>query len=129
MNNTHRNIENIQKEVKNSISNLLLGNGYSLVKEEKFKDNLDFALLWFNKERNHTIYLNWDIRDNEFVLKEYDKISDLKYSYSSEIDLFPFNSFFVFFRKRYNVKYCLKIESKIQERLNRINIRTSRSQN
>jgi hypothetical protein len=119
MNKALKNIENIQSEVKNDINDLLLKNGYSLVKEGSSKDYLDFSLMWFNIEKNHTIYLDWDIRDRWFVLKEYDTISDLKYCYSADLALFPFDSVFKIFRKRYNENYILKIKIKVQEILSK----------
>ena len=117
MNQASRNIENIQKEVKNSVNDLLLENGYSLVTEERFNDDSALLLQWANQERNHAVQLNWDIREHWFDLREFNRIGDLKYIDSKVIDIFPFKVTGVFLRKRYNEKYTAKIKSKIEEKL------------
>ncbi|SHG07390.1 hypothetical protein SAMN05444274_1362 [Mariniphaga anaerophila] len=117
MNKTHRNIESIQKQVKSKINDLLVENGYSLVMEERFGDNLSLLLQWSNQEKNHTIQLIWDIREQWFDLGEFNKISNLNYLESNNIELYPFSVTGILFRNKYNAKYIAKIKSKIVEKL------------
>lgn len=58
MNKAFRNIETIQKQVKYSINNLLVENGYSLCNEENFGDRKALLLQWTNEVRNHTLLKN-----------------------------------------------------------------------
>jgi hypothetical protein len=55
MNKAFRNIETIQKQVKDSINNLLVENGYSLYNEEKFGDRQSLLLQWTNEVKKHTL--------------------------------------------------------------------------
>jgi len=117
MNKSHRNIETIQKQVKITINNLLVENGYSLVKEESFSDNFSLLLQWINQKRNHAIQLIWDIREQWFDLGEFNQINELNYIESTNIDLYPFSSTGILFRKKYNEKYIAKIKMKIKQKL------------
>lgn len=113
-----KNIESIQKQVKDSIHQLLVKNRYSLINEEKFNDSSAVLLQWTNKTSNHTFELRWDIREQWFELGEFDRTSNLNYSQHSEIEVFPFSVIGVLFRDRYNAKYTEKIELKIKEKIN-----------
>lgn len=126
MNKTRRNIESIQNQVKNTINDLLVENGYSLVNEEKFGDNLSLLLQWTNKEKNHAFQLIWDIREQWFDLGEFNQISNLNYLESTNIDIYPFSVTGILFRTRYNAKYIAKIKSKIDEKLRDRDIRTKK---
>lgn len=117
MNKTRRNIESMHRQVKNTINDLLVDNGYSLVKEERFGDNLSLLLQWTNQEKNHAIQLIWDIREQWFDLGEFKQISNLNYLESTNIDLYPFSVTGIIFRNKYNAKYIAKIRSKIIEKL------------
>ncbi|MFC0878971.1 hypothetical protein ACE01N_20420 [Saccharicrinis sp. FJH2] len=117
MNQASRNIESIQKEVKNSVNDLLLENGYSLVTEERFSQDSALLLQWANQERNHAFQLIWDIKEHWFDLGEFNRTGDLKYIDSKAIDIFPFKVIGVFLRNRYTEKYTAKIRSKIEEKL------------
>lgn len=117
MNKAFKNIETIQKQVKDSINKLLLENGYSLKNEEKFSDSQALLLQWTNETSNHTFQLIWDIREQWFDLGDFDRTNNLNYIESTRIDLFPFSVISVLFRDRYNAKYKEKIELKIKEKL------------
>lgn len=117
MNKAFKNIETIQKQVKDSINKLLLENGYSLKNEEKFSDSQALLLQWTNETSNHTFQLIWDMREQWFDLGDFDRTNNLNYIESTRIDLFPFSVISVLFRDRYNAKYKEKIELKIKEKL------------
>lgn len=117
MNKAFKNIETIQKQVKDSINKLLVENGYSLNNEEKLADSQALLLQWTNETSNHTFQLIWDIREQWFDLGEFDRTNNLNYIESTEIDLFPFSVIGVLFRDKYNAKYTEKIELKIKEKL------------
>lgn len=117
MNKGFKNIDNIQKQVKDSINSLLVENGYSLNNEEKFGDSQALLLQWTNETSNHTFQLIWDIREHWFDLGEFDRTNNLNYIESTDIDLFPFSVIGVLFRNSYNIKYTEKIEMKIKEKL------------
>tara|TARA_R110000737_G_scaffold353175_1_gene402919 strand:- start:4457 stop:4834 length:378 start_codon:yes stop_codon:yes gene_type:complete len=117
MNKAFKNIDNIQKQVKDSINSLLVENGYSLNNEEKFGDSQALLLQWTNVKSNHTFQLIWDIREQWFDLGEFDRTNNLNYIERTEIDLFPFSLIGVLFRDSYNTKYTKKIELKIKEKL------------
>jgi hypothetical protein len=117
MNKAFRNIETIQKQVKDSINNLLVENGYSLYNEEKFGDRQSLLLQWTNEVKNHTFQLNWDIREQWFELGEFDRTNNLNFVECSEIEVFPFSIIGIIFRDRYNAKYTRTIELRIKEKL------------
>lgn len=50
MSKAFKNIDSIQKQVKDSINKLLLENGYSLNNEEKFGDSQALLLQWTNEQ-------------------------------------------------------------------------------
>jgi len=117
MNKAFKNIETIQKKVKDTINDLLVENGYSLNNEEKFGDNQALLLQWTNQISNHTFQLIWDIREQRFDLGEFNRTNNLNYIESTEIDLFPYLVIGGLFRGRYNAKYAEKIKLKIEEKL------------
>lgn len=117
MNKANRNIENAQKQVKSSVNDLLVNNGYSLINEEKFGDSQALLLQWTNTESNHAFQLIWDIREQWFDLGEFKRVSALNYVESTNIDLFRFSVIGILFRDWYNEKYVAKIKLKIEERL------------
>lgn len=117
MDKVNRNIEIIQKEVKDSVTDLLLENGYSLVNEDKYSDNQALLLQWTNKDSYHTFQLRWDIRERWFDLGEFNRIDNLNYIESTHIGLFPYSVTGVLFRDCYNAKYTEKIKLKIKEKL------------
>ena len=117
MNKAFRNIETIQNELKDSVNCLLIDNGYSLINQEKFGDNQMILHQWINRERNHSFQLVWDIREQWFDLGEFNRINNLNYIESNNIDFFPFSVIGVFFRNRYNAYYISKIKTKIEEKL------------
>ncbi|MDX1446964.1 hypothetical protein [Lishizhenia sp.] len=117
MNKAFKKIETIQNQVKDSVNDLLVENGYSLNKEEKFGDSQALLLQWTNDDSNHSFQLIWDIREQWFDLGEFNRTNNLNYAERSEIDLFPYSVFGVLFRDRYNKNYTKKIEFKIKEKL------------
>ena len=117
MSRVSKNIENIQKLVTMSVNDLLVNEGYLLVKKESFGDSQALLLQWVNKDRQHTFQLNWDIRDTWFSLGEFNRTNNLNYIESTEIGLFPYSKAFGFFRERHNVKYVEKIKSKIKSKI------------
>lgn len=112
-----RNIENIQKQVKNVINTLLVKNGYSLNTNECPSDDTSFLLLWTNPKTKHAIQLNWDIREQWFELGEFYQINNLNFNESNNIEIYPFSVTGIFFRKKYNEKYTMKIKKKIEENI------------
>jgi hypothetical protein len=114
-----KNIEAIQKQVKESVNDLLVENGYSLCNEEKIGDSQALLLQWTNHISNHAFQLSWDIREHWFDLGEFNRTNNLNYVERTEIDLFPYSLIGVLFRDRYNNKYTEKIKLKIEERLKR----------
>jgi hypothetical protein len=118
MNKAFKSIEAIQKQVKESINDLLVENGYSLYNEEKFGDSQALLLQWTNHISDHAFQLSWDIREHWFDLGEFNRANNLNYVERTEIDLFPYSVIGVLFRDRYNTKYTEKIKLKIKERLN-----------
>src|SRR5690554_78426 len=118
MNKAFKNIETIQNKVKDSVNDLLVVNGYTLNKEEKFDDSQALLLQWTNGDSNHSFQLIWDIREQWFDLGEFNRTNNLNYTERSEIDLFPYFVIGVLFRDRYNTNYTKKIELKIKEKLN-----------
>lgn len=117
MNKAFRNIEIIQKEVKDSVTDLLLENGYSLANQDKFSDSQALLLQWTNQDSDHTFQLRWDIREQWFELGEFNRKENLNYTESTDIDLFPYSVIGVLFRNSYNAKYTEKIKLKIKEKL------------
>ncbi|MES2616803.1 MAG: hypothetical protein V4613_02935 [Bacteroidota bacterium] len=119
MNKADKNIENIQIQVENSINELLVKNGYSLIDKEKSDDFQALMLQWATNDRRHGFELIWDIRELWFSLLEFNQTNNQNYIESTEIALFPY-SYGVLFRKRYDRKYVEKIKSKIEVRLSRL---------
>ena len=117
MNKAFKNIANIQIRVVDSVNDLLVNKGYSLVNKEKFGDSQALILQWANIDRQHAFQLIWDIREQWFSLGEFNQTNNLNYIESAEIDLFPYSVIGVLFRKSYDAKYVEKIKSKIKEKL------------
>ena len=111
-----KNIETIQQQVKDSVTDLLVQNGYSLI-TERFHDSKALLLQWTNNETNHAFQLIWDIREQWFDLGEFNRTEKLNYIQSTDIDLFPYSVIGVLFRDSYNAKYTEKIKLKIKEKL------------
>lgn len=118
MNKAYRNIENVQKQVKESVNDLLVDNGYFLINENKFGDNQTLLLQWANMEINHVFQLIWDTRERWFDLGEFNRVNGINYINSINIDLFPFTAIGMLLRDSYNEKYVAKIKLKIKEKLN-----------
>jgi hypothetical protein len=117
MNKASKNIENIQMQVADSVNDLLVNKGYSLVNKENFGDSQALILQWANIDRQHAFQLIWDIKEQWFSLGEFNQTNNLNYIESAEIALFPYTVIGVLFRKSYDAKYAEKIKSKIKEKL------------
>lgn len=117
MNKAFRNIENIQIQVTDTVNDLLVNKGYSLITNKKIGDSQALLLQWTNKDRQHAFQLIWDIREKWFDLGEFNRTTNLNYIESTEIDFFPYSVIGVLFRNSYDAHYLEKIKSKIIEKL------------
>lgn len=117
MNKKLKNIDNIRKDVKVQISDLLWTHGYTPNKEKCFVDDQALILQWTNKVVGHSFQLVWDNKERWFCLSEFHKTNNLNHIESIQIDLFPYSSFTLMPRQRYDKKYLDRIKSKIEHNI------------
>ncbi|MFD1554000.1 hypothetical protein, partial [Putridiphycobacter roseus] len=101
---------------KNRINLILVASGYSLVKDEHFKEGIETRVLhWCNQKANNTIQLIWDGKENWFYLGEFDSLDDLNLSEIQEIAVVPIITTKKFFRKKYANKIVDNLISAVKQ--------------